>query len=127
MGLPSPGHIPSEPEQLLSCSPGWAPSQTPFPCPPAPAGQGQESHAHPAVLGGEVPRPVGHLGFPVFYDLPEDWDLGQLVEAAVGVGWLQEGDEAAGWKEQERRNVLSKIREESRHKHAGVLPEESWV
>lgn len=118
------------PLSLTSCSPavlGPVPSQPPFLCPPVPACQGQKHHPHPAVLGGEIPCPVGDLGFPVVYDLPEDRDLGQLIEAAVGIGWLQEGDEAAGWKEQERRNVLSKIHEESHHKHAGVLPEQSWV
>lgn len=80
---------------------GW-----PFPSPtsPLPPGcQGQEQPPHPAVLGSEIPGPVGDLGFPIVDDLPEDRDLGQLIEAAVGIGWLQEGDEAAGWKGQERR------------------------
>lgn len=85
-----------------------APQGWPFPSPPLPlppACQGQELHPYPAVLGSEIPGPVGDLGFPIVDDLPEDRDLGQLVKAAVGIGWLQERDEAAGWRGQERRNV----------------------
>lgn len=67
---------------------------------------GQVPHPYPAFLGSEISGPVGNLGPPVVYDLPQDRDLGHLIKAAVGIGWLQEGDEAAGWKGQERTDVL---------------------
>lgn len=94
LGPPSPGHVPFEPNSVF-----LQPWGRFFPwCLLVPACQGQEHWPYPAVLGSEISGPVGDLGLPIVYDLPQDRDLGHLVKAAVGIGWLQEGDEATGWK-----------------------------
>lgn len=58
------------------------------------------------IRGREVPRAVGHLAASIFNDLSADWDVDHPILPAVGVGWLIEREDAAGWEKRMERSII---------------------